>query len=121
MARKDSLYLSRRVRLTGRKDSPLKILADLKALGYSVTLEGEHIRLRYLGIGKHPSEALPLIEELRARKGEAVEYLKESRPLPFLDVDGDLRIPFDCDPRFHWWAGGQLPSVTEKEVGTWKH
>lgn len=120
MARKDSLYLSRRVRLTGRKDSPLKILADLKALGYSVTLDGDNIRLRYLGIGEHPSEAQELIEALKAQKAEAIAYLKESRPLPFLDVDGGLVIPFNSDPRFHWWNGGQLPSVTEKEL-RWKH
>ena len=33
----------------------------------TVNLEGEFIRLRYLGIGEQPSEAQPLIEALKAR------------------------------------------------------
>jgi len=95
----------------------MKILADLKALGYSITLEGENIRLRYLGIGTQPAEAGPLIEVLKVQKAEAVEYLKAQRPLPTLDEHGSLeRLPFDSDPRFHWWNGGQSAEETEKEL-----
>lgn len=122
MARKDSLYLSRLVRLTG-KDDPMitKILADLKALGYSVTLEGENIRLKYLGRGEHPVEAQELIGALKVHKAEAVQYLRETRPLPYLDLDGSLVVPFAADPRFHYWRpGGQSIAETEKEF-RWKH
>ena len=98
----------------------MKILADLKALGYTVTLEGENIRLKYLGIGEHPVEAQELIGALKTHKAEAVQYLKETRPLPYLDEYGELRIPFGCDSRFHYWHGGQSISRTEEEL-RWKH
>ena len=100
----------------------MKILADLNALGYSITLEGENIRLRYLGMGSHPAEAGPLIEALKAHKDMAMAYLKETRPLPYFDLDGGLVIPFDCDPRYRWWERGQLPSETKAELkGKWKN
>jgi hypothetical protein len=99
----------------------VKILTELKALGYSIILEGENIRLRYLGMGAQPAEAAPLIRELKEKKAEAVAYLKETRPLPYFDLDGSVVIPFDSDPKYHWWHFGQLPSETAKEVRTWKH
>lgn len=43
------------------------------------------------------------------------------RPMPYLDRDGALVIPFGCDPKYRWWQGGQFPSETEKEVRTWLH
>lgn len=43
------------------------------------------------------------------------------RPLPFLDADGSLVIPFGSDPRFHYWRGGQSISQTEAELRRWKH
>lgn len=99
----------------------MKILDDLKALGYSVILEGDNIRLRYIGIGDHPVEAGPLIEELRQRKGEAIAYLKETSPLPFFEADGSLVISFGCDGRFHFWDGGQSIADTVREVKAWVH
>jgi len=99
----------------------VKILADLKALGYSITLEGENIRLRYVGIGEQPTEAQPFIQMLKDHKAEAVEYLKQAQPLPYLDLDGSVVIPFNSDPRFHYWHGGQSIATTEEEVKGWKH
>lgn len=65
-------------------------------------------------------------------EGEKVSYAKPEEtapesiqerplPLPFFEADGNLVIPFGADPRYHWWAGGQLPSKTKKEIRTWKH
>lgn len=45
----------------------------------------------------------------------------EKAPLPFFEADGSLVIPFGCDGRFHWWAGGQSINDTENEVTVWKH
>lgn len=28
-----------------------------------------------------------------------------SKPLPYLDEGGDIVIPFDSDPKYHWWLG----------------
>jgi hypothetical protein len=37
-------------------------------------------------------------------------------PLPYLDDSGDVVIPFDSDPRFQWWAGGQTLNDTLREL-----
>ena len=56
----------------------------------------------------------------RGNKGKAL--ISGSAPLPerprepFLTVDGDLSIPFDSDPKYHWWKGGQSVKQTLAEV-----
>ena len=35
---------------------------------------------------------------------------------PFIKEDGDLVIPFDSDPRYHWWRGGQSINETINEL-----
>ena len=99
----------------------MKLLDDLKALGYSISLDGENIRLRYLGLGVHPPEAQPLMDALKACKAGAVAYLKEVTPLPHFGPDGGLIIPFGSDPRYHYWAGGQSTATTEEEIRRWIH
>ena len=40
--------------------------------------------------------------------------------LPFLTADGTLSIPFDSDPKYHWWKlGGQSVEQTRAEVLAW--
>jgi hypothetical protein len=36
--------------------------------------------------------------------------------LPFLTAGGTLAIPFDSDPMYHWWKGGQSVEQTRAEV-----
>jgi hypothetical protein len=38
---------------------------------------------------------------------------------PFLTPGGDLSIPFDSDPKYHWWIGGQSVAQTRAEVLAW--
>jgi hypothetical protein len=40
----------------------------------------------------------------------------EGRPCPYLDPEGDPVIPFESDPKYHWWAGGQSLDVTMREL-----
>jgi hypothetical protein len=35
---------------------------------------------------------------------------------PYIDKHGVLVIPFDGDPKYHWWAGGQSVIVTLLEL-----
>ena len=35
---------------------------------------------------------------------------------PFFTADGTLSIPFDSDPRYHWWKGGQSVKATVAEL-----
>jgi len=37
---------------------------------------------------------------------------------PYLTAGGDLVIPFDSDPKYHWWKGGQSVKQTLAEVRT---
>lgn len=41
----------------------------------------------------------------------------EPVPMPFLDADGVLHIPFESDAKYHWWAGGQEIYDTLRELG----
>lgn len=51
--------------------------------------------------------------EMDAAKSPAEKILK----LPFLTPGGDLSIPFDSDPKYHWWKpGGQSVEQTRAEV-----
>src|ERR1041384_63678 len=52
------------------------------------------------------SEVLPCAEPAQPRKLR----------LPFLTTDGTLSIPFDSDPKYHWWKGGQSVEQTRAEV-----
>jgi len=36
--------------------------------------------------------------------------------LPYLTPGGDLVIPFDSDPKYHWWKGGQSVASTRAEA-----
>lgn len=36
--------------------------------------------------------------------------------VPYFDEYGDIRIPFGCDSRYHYWAGGQSIAETEIEL-----
>lgn len=38
---------------------------------------------------------------------------------PFLTPSGDLSIPFDSDPKYLWWKGGQSVEQTRAEVLAW--
>jgi hypothetical protein len=35
---------------------------------------------------------------------------------PYLTAGGVLGIPFDSDPKYHWWKGGQSVAETRAEV-----
>jgi hypothetical protein len=35
---------------------------------------------------------------------------------PYFTADGTLRIPFDSDPKYHWWKGGQSVKKTIAEL-----
>jgi hypothetical protein len=35
---------------------------------------------------------------------------------PYFTADGTLRIPFDSDPKYHWWKGGQTVKKTIAEL-----
>ena len=47
--------------------------------------------------------------------GEAAAIDKPLR-VPYLTPGGTLVIPFDSDPKYHWWKTGQSVEQTRSEV-----
>jgi hypothetical protein len=37
---------------------------------------------------------------------DKTDTMKENQTKPYLTLSGDLAIPFDSDPRYHWWKPG---------------
>lgn len=38
------------------------------------------------------------------------------KPAPYIDKSGCLVIPFNSDPKYHYWNGGQSLSATLQEL-----
>lgn len=77
-------------------------LERLRELGYEIALESpDGIRYRYQGEGEAPEEAVPLLEELRAWKPEALALLvdvewEETRERERLDAAYDAADTAAC-------------------------
>ncbi|MSQ47310.1 MAG: hypothetical protein EXR78_02805 [Deltaproteobacteria bacterium] len=54
-----------------------------------------------------------LRRQIRCCKTEVLALLTR----PHLNARGELIIPFESDPRFHWWAGGLVGSRSAKHCG----
>ena len=62
-----------------------------------------------------PADRLPedLREELKCHKTEVLALLGR----PYLNAHGELIIPFESDPKYHYWkSGGQRLAVTLLEL-----
>ena len=46
----------------------------------------------------------------------AAAPMDNTLPKPFLNTHGTLVIPFNSDPKYHWWKGGQKVDKTMAEV-----
>ena len=46
----------------------------------------------------------------------SVPSVPNRSPKPYIDADGNLRIPFDSSERYHWWKGGQSIDETLNEI-----
>jgi len=85
-----------------------ELLTSLHRQGFTLTpLPGGRLEVR-------PTSKLPeeLREELRQRKAEVLMLLTR----PYISDLGELIIPFNADPRYRWWAGGQSIAQTLIEL-----
>lgn len=48
--------------------------------------------------------------------GQGVPSVPSSERMPYLLPSGNVIIPFDCPPKYRWWAGGQSRSETQAEL-----
>lgn len=75
-----------------------------------------HSHIHTHGSLEHPSQA----SQPSSNGGDLklpVPSVPEQSPKPYIDSDGNFRIPFDSPERFHWWKGGQSVDETLREVG----
>lgn len=62
-----------------------------------------------------PVPSVPSSDDWRRRHPTAL-IDDEGRPLPYLGRDGRLVLPFDSNPRFHYWRGGQSIETTKADI-----
>lgn len=79
--------------------------------------EGLDIRIKNGKLMVHRSVSPSMLALIRKHKEELIEYFafSENFPEPYIRTSGDLVIPFDSHPRYHWWRGGQSISQTRTE------
>lgn len=39
-----------------------------------------------------------------------------NKNIPYIDQSGNIIVPFDADPRYHFWNGGQSLATTLLEI-----
>lgn len=84
-------------------------LISIQAAGYSATLEGDNIRLRFVGEGEPDAATVrPLLDELRAWKSEAITYLQALKPAPE-EPQAGLVTPLAAAPTLALVAAMQHP------------
>ena len=68
----------------------MQAIQQLRDLGYTITTNGDKINATYTGQG-HPDPATvrPLLDELRAHKAEAVDFLRQRDTLPLTLTGAD--------------------------------
>ena len=92
----------------------IDIVKTIQRKGVRLSLVGDRIKAERPG--GLDDEVRDLI---RSNKSQIIPFLRR-RPgysKPYIDVNGDLVIPFDCEPRFKWWTGGQPVYETLLELG----
>jgi hypothetical protein len=98
---------------------PAALLERAEQVGVSLCI-GSAGKIKAKGEAEQINRLAPLIRE---HKAELLAYLQSGSgqghesPLPFLDDQGRLRIPFDADDKYRYWQGGQSVFATLLELG----
>jgi len=94
-------------------------MSALMAKGIAVSLRQNQLKLEY-----PPGILTDQIRQyLKNNKQSIIDHLrgKDNKPLPRINKGGDLIIPFDSDPKFHWWNGGMSAKETKNYLQKGKH
>lgn len=87
-------------------------ISGLVAKGITLSLDQNQLKLEY-----PPGILTDQIRQyLKNNKQAIIDRLREkdNKPIPHISKKGDLIIPFDSDPKFHWWNGGLSTKETKK-------
>ena len=93
-----------------------ELIREIEKVGASIGLDTDCATLRI----EAPRGALTSEQkdELAIHKQDIIQILKDIQAAnqPYINEHGVLVIPFDSDPRYHWWAGGQSVLETLREL-----
>jgi len=87
----------------------IELLSDLQRQGFTLIPRPEG------KLAVQPADRITddLRQYIRQCKAEVVALLTH----PHINARGELIIPCNADPRYHWWAGGQSIRETLLELG----
>jgi len=101
--------------------NPLGIYKEMLQRGFVFDVDGERLRCR----GTLEPLTSDLLRQLKDNKTEIINFVREwQKGGPFLQPNGSLVIPFNSDPKYHWWNKGMpLQNVraefTKGPFGPW--
>jgi len=88
------------------------LIAKLKSEGIFLSLDGKALRVE----SEHGPIDDDIRQALKRNKPGIIQLLKDDSPKPYFNSQGDLMIPFNCDPKYQWWVGGQSVRETKEEI-----
>ena len=88
------------------------LIAKLKSEGIFLSLDGKALRVE----SEHGPIDDDIRQALKRNKPGIIQLLKDDSPKPYFNSEGDLMIPFDCDPKYRWWVDGQSIRETKEEI-----
>lgn len=64
------------------------------------------------------SQSVPSVpgNQVQSESESAVPSVPSCERMPYLLPSGNVIIPFDCPPKYRWWAGGQSRFETQAEL-----
>ena len=98
---------------TGKLHIPVKLLeekAEIQKAVYVLKESGpDKVKAALASVQTH-------CQDCPSEKDKCTPLQTKPKPKPYLDAQGVLVIPFNSDPRYHWWAGGQHVLETLREL-----
>ena len=92
-----------------------ELIQKIEKVGGSVQLkDGDRLRIE----APRGSLTSEIKDALTLSKKEIIKELKDIQKVnrPYVDKHSVLVTPFDSDPKYHWWAGGQSVLKTLREL-----
>ena len=91
------------------------LIQKIEKVGGSIQLKyGDRLRIE----APRGSLTSKIKDALTLSKKEIIKELKDTQEAnePYINDHGVLVIPFDSEPKYHWWAGGQTIIETLREL-----
>jgi hypothetical protein len=102
--------------LLARKAELLPMLADPcpRELNVSLAIEKATPASREENSSRIPDGVTSLTDDTGLPQSDSAQ---PEHQMPYIDATRTLVIPFESDPKYHWWAGGQTIAATLTDLG----